>query len=179
LQAPKGALRFITVPTVPRDNVFKRIPLFLLLRVKATVSGNQESQMPVAIPRRFPSCLFTLCITSGASGGRSKHPSALHWLAPDCKHMWSLLCTLVAVQTAMATRDATSSEVHRLDIAPVTMARAVEMREEDRIRAHRDIQRAALADLRVVADNARRREREELDLGRNEELIQHRGDTYQ
>ena len=43
LQAPKGALRFITVPTVPRDNVFKRIPLFLLLRVKATVSGNQES----------------------------------------------------------------------------------------------------------------------------------------
>ena len=87
------------------------------------------------------------------------------------------LCPSCA-QTAMATRDATSSEVHKLDIAPVALARAVEMREEDRIRAHREIQRAAVADLRVVADNARRREREELDLGRNEELIQHRGDTY-
>ena len=113
--------------------------------------------------------------------GKGEVSTPLHcigWLL-IAKHMCSLLCTLVAVQTAMATRDATSSEVHRLDIAPVTMARAVEMREEDRIRAHRDIQRAALADLRVVADNARRREREELDLGRNEELIQHRGDTYQ
>jgi hypothetical protein len=78
----------------------------------------------------------------------------------------------------MATRDASSSEVHRLDVAPVSLARAIEMREEDRIRAHREVQRAALAALGVVADNARRREREELDLGRNEELIQHRTDTF-
>ena len=31
----------------------------------------------------------------------------------------------------------------------------------------------------TTAVNARRKEREELDLGRNEELIQHRGDTYE
>ncbi len=45
-QAQKGALRFITVPTVSRDNVFKRIPLFLLLRVKPTVGSMPRSAVP-------------------------------------------------------------------------------------------------------------------------------------
>jgi hypothetical protein len=53
------------------------------------------------------------------------------------------------------------------------------MREEDRLRSHREEQREAMSFLCTTAVNARRKEREELDLGRNEELIQHRGDTYE
>ncbi len=116
LRGQKSALRFVTVPSLLRDNVLRRMPLFLVLRLAPTV--------------------------------------------------------------AMATRDAASSEVHTLEVSPVTLARARELREEDRIRSHRDLQRECVAALKIVADNARRREREELDLGRNEELIQHRSDTY-
>ena len=43
----------------------------------------------------------------------------------------------------------------------------------------RQVQREALEFLKRVADSARRKEREELDLGRNEELIQHRKDTFE
>jgi hypothetical protein len=117
LKAAKGALKFMTVPSLLRDNVLRRLPVFTLLRMA-----------PLA---------------------------------------------------AMATRDAVSSGGHKLDLSPVSLERARELREEDRIRGHREVQREAAAYLRTVADNARRREREELDLGRNEELIEHRRDTFQ
>ena len=117
LKGQKGALKWLTVPTLHRDNVLRRLPVFMLLR-----------------------------------------------LAPT---------------TAIATRDAVSTDLHQLDVVPVTLQRAREMRDEDRIRGHREVQREAQAFLKTVADNARRKEREELDLGRNEELIQHRTDTFQ
>ena len=111
--------------------------------------------------------------------------AALKWLTKQSlardnvlKRMVSLFTLKLGRTDAVAQKDSSGEGVHTLEARIVSVADAVKLGEIDKLAAHRRVQADARQFLLGVAMHARQCQREELDQGRNEQLIQHRQLTY-